>query len=98
MEFSMFLLSILIYYVVFFLSFAGENPEKRNIYDFCIKYTVNKERIEHPSRNVQDFYCLLMTLATCLISIEYGVSCSPVYLMRKPSVKQLAGRSYWFYL
>ena len=34
--FSMYLLTFMIYYVVLFLSFLGENPEKMNIYDFCI--------------------------------------------------------------
>ena len=45
------------------------------IIPYIHKQILLRINIEHPSLNVQDFYCLLTTLATCLISIECGVRC-----------------------
>ena len=44
------------------------------IIPYIHKQILLKDKYRTPQR---DFYCLLTTLATCLISIEYGVRCSP---------------------
>ena len=51
------------------VSISGEMA----IIPYIHKQILLRINIEHPSLNVQDFYCLLTTLATCLISIECGV-------------------------
>ena len=55
------------------VSISGEMA----IIPYIHKQILLRINIEHPSLNVQDFYYLLTTLATCLISIECGVRCSP---------------------
>ena len=54
------------------VSISGEMA----IIPYIHKQILLRINIEHPSLNVQDFYCFLTTLATCLISIECGVRCS----------------------